>query len=117
MILGSIILFLFSFPLLVLFPPAAFVTWLVSFVMLIIGLSRRSKRKAVQRAIRRKSLVLRDCPHCKEQMRRDASVCPHCQRDSIAWILHRGVWWTKDAQDNEYYLDPVRSEWVRNERR
>ena len=26
----------------------------------------------------------RECPYCKEQMRRDASVCPHCQRDSPA---------------------------------
>lgn len=23
----------------------------------------------------------RECPHCREHMRRDASVCPHCQRD------------------------------------
>lgn len=22
-----------------------------------------------------------ECPHCKERMRRDASVCPHCQRE------------------------------------
>ena len=25
--------------------------------------------------------TLRECPHCKEPMRPDASVCPHCQRD------------------------------------
>ena len=24
--------------------------------------------------------LYRDCPFCKEQMRQDASVCPHCQR-------------------------------------
>lgn len=24
-----------------------------------------------------------ECPHCKEQMRADATVCPHCQRDII----------------------------------
>lgn len=23
----------------------------------------------------------RECPNCKERMRADASVCPHCQRD------------------------------------
>lgn len=35
---------------------------------------------------------VRECPHCKEQMRRDASVCPHCQRDSDAWVFHEGRW-------------------------
>jgi RNA polymerase subunit RPABC4/transcription elongation factor Spt4 len=29
--------------------------------------------------------AVRECPHCKEAMRRDASVCPHCRRDSDAW--------------------------------
>ena len=24
----------------------------------------------------------RECPHCRDEMRRDASVCPHCERDS-----------------------------------
>ena len=23
----------------------------------------------------------RECPHCREPMRKDATVCPHCQRD------------------------------------
>src|SRR4051812_48513801 len=27
----------------------------------------------------------RECPHCKELMRRDASVCPHCQQPSTPW--------------------------------
>lgn len=54
--------------------------------------------------------VHRDCPHCKEPMRRDASVCPHCQRDSEPWTLHEGRWW---AQTNEewYWLDEVAQEW------
>ena len=34
----------------------------------------------------------RECPHCKEPMRRDASVCPHCQRDSAPWTLRDGQW-------------------------
>lgn len=25
----------------------------------------------------------RECPHCREPMRKDASVCPHCQRDVV----------------------------------
>lgn len=43
----------------------------------------------------------RECPHCMEPMRREASVCPHCQRDSEPWRLHEGRWWTK--KDGEYY--------------
>lgn len=23
----------------------------------------------------------RECPYCREQMRRDATVCPHCRHD------------------------------------
>lgn len=33
----------------------------------------------------------RECPFCKEQMREDASVCPHCRRESkqrFASVLH-----------------------------
>jgi hypothetical protein len=25
-----------------------------------------------------------ECPFCKERMRSDATVCPHCQRDVVA---------------------------------
>ena len=46
----------------------------------------------------------RECPHCKEQMRRDASVCPHCQRDSQAWTLNEGYWWYQ-RDDGWLYLD------------
>jgi hypothetical protein len=28
----------------------------------------------------------RECPHCREKMRRDASVCPHCQRDVVSVV-------------------------------
>lgn len=35
----------------------------------------------------------RACPFCKEQMRRDAHVCPHCRHESAAWTFHDGVWW------------------------
>jgi len=37
--------------------------------------------------------MYRECPHCKEQMRRDASVCPHCQRDSEPWRKEGDRWW------------------------
>ena len=53
----------------------------------------------------------RECPHCKEQMRRDASVCPLCQRDSLAWTQNDGFWW-RPAEDGSWlYLDEVSGEW------
>jgi hypothetical protein len=39
--------------------------------------------------------VVKECEHCKSQIRPDASVCPHCQRDVQAWTLHEGTWWQK----------------------
>ena len=53
----------------------------------------------------------RECPHCKENMRRDASVCPHCQRDSDPWIFHDGYWWVK-RDSGDYYYDESKNEWV-----
>jgi hypothetical protein len=47
----------------------------------------------------------RECPHCKEPMRRDASVCPHCQRDSERWRLNDGVWWVKVGGVWNWYDD------------
>ncbi len=38
--------------------------------------------------------AVRECPYCKEAMRRDASVCPHCRRDSDAWRYWEGRWWS-----------------------
>jgi hypothetical protein len=53
----------------------------------------------------------RECPHCKEPMRRDASVCPHCQRDSEPWTLNDGAWWVeRDGVWNHY--DETSGEWV-----
>jgi hypothetical protein len=53
----------------------------------------------------------RECPHCKEQMRRDASVCPHCQRDSPAWTENEGYWWRTDDAGAWVYLDEISGEW------
>ena len=45
----------------------------------------------------------RECPFCKELMRRDASVCPHCRRESPAWKHHGGRCWTR-AETGEWRL-------------
>ena len=54
--------------------------------------------------------VTRECPHCKEQMRRDASVCPRCQRESPAWTFHEGRWWAQ-TEGQWYMLDEMANEW------
>jgi hypothetical protein len=53
----------------------------------------------------------RECPHCKEPMRRDASVCPHCQRDSEAWTYNDGAWWL-NRDDTWLWLDESTGEWT-----
>ena len=32
-------------------------------------------------------VAYRECPFCKEDMRRDASVCPHCRNNSEPWVF------------------------------
>lgn len=44
----------------------------------------------------RNSTINRECPYCKKRLRGDASVCPHCQRESTPWTLKDGVWWRQD---------------------
>jgi len=52
----------------------------------------------------------RECPFCKEEMRRDASVCPHCRRDSEAWIYEEGQWRARSG--NAWFaLVESRGEW------
>jgi len=53
----------------------------------------------------------RECPYCKEQMRRDALVCPQCHKESSAWTLSDGVWWHR-GESGWYALDEPKSEWV-----
>ena len=56
--------------------------------------------------------MMRECPSCKEWMRRDASVCPHCRRDSVAWTWHEGTWWFKNPAGEWFYLE--NNQWVRS---
>ena len=73
---------------------------------------RRSQEPApAPRASASGLTTVRECPHCREQMRRDASVCPHCQRDSQAWTQNEGYWW-RPAEDGSWlYLNEVTGEW------
>lgn len=54
----------------------------------------------------------RECPHCKSRIRRDASVCPHCQRESSPWIFHEGRWWMTGTDGKIYYSDGVVGKWI-----
>jgi hypothetical protein len=55
----------------------------------------------------------RECPHCKEPMRRDASVCPHCRNDSTPWEFHDAHWWYRESQQEQWrYLDEQTGNWT-----
>jgi hypothetical protein len=62
-------------------------------------------------ATARDSKAVRECPHCKEAMRRDASVCPHCRRDSDAWRLWEGRWWTPIPIQPPRWYDELAGTW------
>jgi hypothetical protein len=55
----------------------------------------------------------RECPFCKETMRRDASVCPHCRHDSKPWTMHDGHWWVVGDDGEHHWFDEQKNEWVR----
>jgi hypothetical protein len=57
--------------------------------------------------------VVRQCPWCKEAMKRDASVCPHCQRESSPWTFHEGRWWSTDTQGEWVFLNERTREWMK----
>ena len=55
--------------------------------------------------------LYRGCPSCRERMRRDASVCPHCRSATEPWTFHGGHWWVA-RKEGRYYLDPNTGGWV-----
>jgi len=60
--------------------------------------------------------MYRECPHCKESMRCDGSICPHCRQPSAAWRLHEGRWWVRDSSQNGWrWLDDQTGEWVEHD--
>lgn len=55
--------------------------------------------------------VMRECPHCKSAMPRDASVCATCRRDSEPWQFHEGRWWAKTPNGEWRWRDEATGEW------
>lgn len=53
----------------------------------------------------------RECPYCRQMMPANASVCHRCARESHAWTLHEGKWWTQDDSDKWYVLNPTTNAW------
>lgn len=49
----------------------------------------------------------------KEPMRRDASVCLRCQRESIPWTFRDGRWWTRNNEGAEVWFDERLRVWVK----
>ena len=56
--------------------------------------------------------VLRACPHCQRQMPARATVCSFCRRESEAWVLHEGRWWTTRSDGTRVYLEPTTGAWI-----
>jgi hypothetical protein len=54
----------------------------------------------------------RECPACKELIRRDATICPHCRTASEPWTFSDGRWWVARA-DGRWYLDARDGTWKR----
>ena len=69
------------------------------------------KKQAELTAKLQSELIYRQCPFCKENMRRDASVCPHCRHESEPWTLHEGHWWVK-VDEKWHRLDEVANTWI-----
>jgi hypothetical protein len=60
------------------------------------------------------SELYRTCPHCKEPMRRDAGVCPHCRSHSPAWTFHEGHWWFRAGDESGWqWFDEPNGRWLR----
>lgn len=60
------------------------------------------------------ALARRECPACKEWMRGDASICPHCRTPSQPWSFANGRWWIV-RNDATYHLDEPSQTWVRSD--
>ena len=64
-------------------------------------------------ATRASAVATRECPHCKEPMRRDTKTCPHCHEDSPPWMLHEGNWWHRSREGFwQLYCERL-DEWLR----
>lgn len=56
----------------------------------------------------------KECEACKELIRPDATVCPHCRTaQAEVWTLRDGVWWDEDATGAPVWYDQGSRSWVK----
>jgi hypothetical protein len=84
-----------------------FIGWVVALAM---AFKTAPPRVAPTRVV--PAQTTRECPHCKLQMRRDASVCPNCHVGSKPWIQHEGIWWFQSDAGKWQWLDESTNTWT-----
>ncbi|HEX6206765.1 MAG TPA: hypothetical protein VF058_00240 [Actinomycetota bacterium] len=83
----------------------------IQLVILLVFLVMAANVGKIRQLLEKPVTLRRQCPHCLETMRRDAAVCPHCQRESDPWQLRDGHWWsTRDGRSYRY--NEQNGEWV-----
>lgn len=89
--------------------------WLLALLVVIVAAPTWVMvRRARSSPTRRTASMLassRECRACKEFMRRDASVCPHCRTASEPWTYKDGHWWVTRDDGRRYYLDEPSGAW------
>ncbi len=88
---------------------------LLAFVAIVVVVFFLLVRRILTSVQERTSLTLgnrRECPACKEWMRRDARLCPHCRTESEPWMFRDGRWWVA-RPEGAYYLDERSGAWRR----
>lgn len=84
--------------------------FLLGLIGLVIALFVSDRTEEAEAEPERRQDMYRDCPHCKEPMRRDASVCPHCRNASPAWTWDGERWWHEGRQ-GRFWLDEQANTW------
>lgn len=82
-----------------------FLGWTVIGWIIALAMAARSRGVAQTGPGRARSQAAhqtRECPFCRSNIRADASVCPHCRRESDPWEMRDGRWWAK-GDDGEWW--------------
>ena len=88
--------------------------WIIVFPLYLARRGRAPKGMTISGPSSVQDAMYRECPHCKEPMRRDATVCPHCRSESLAWTLHEGRWWYRTSPNTDWqWFDESTGEWMR----
>jgi hypothetical protein len=91
--------------------------WIVVFPLYLVRRGRAPLKDGISAGVSAPAAaaMYRECPHCKESMRRDAGVCPHCRNDSPPWTLYEGRWWVQaNVHDAWQWFDESKSIWVKH---